>query len=513
VQYNFDVLIIGSGSSGLMCALELPTHLQICIVSKKDIFASSSYYAQGGMSVAFASDIASHIDDTLNAADGLANKKSVEFLAKNSEQALEKLSSYGVPWSKYQGKYHLTKEGGHSHNRIAHIKDWTGKSIQETLVKNIKTRENICVFTEHLAVDLLTSNNQCGGAYVLDNFGKVQTFLAGNTVLATGGASKVYKYTTNPDTSTGDGVAMAYRASCSIVNMEFSQFHPTCLYHPHAKSFLISEALRGDGAKLLLPTGEEFMHKYDKRAELAPRDIVARAIDNEMKIGGYECVYLDISFKDSAEIKKHFPNIYHKCLEFNIDITRDKIPVVPAAHYSCGGVKTTLDAKTEVDNLYAIGEVAHTGVHGANRLASNSLLECVVFAISCAQSINNNNVSLSFVNWDASQVVASQEKVIVSHLWDEVRLTMWNYVGIVRSMSRLKYAKNRLEQIKIEVNDYYTNYLISADLIELRNLTTCGLIVIDSAIKRKESRGLHYNTNYPEKQDGARNTYITRQTP
>jgi L-aspartate oxidase len=512
---QFDVLIIGSGSAGLTCALELPQELSVAIISKKELGSGCSTYAQGGMSVSL-DNLDSHIADTLKASDGLANKESVEFLVHHSQSALKKLEKYGVRWTTYQGNYHLTSEGGHSKKRVAHILDHTGKSIQEALETQVLKRNNITIFTKHIAVDLLISNDVCGGCYALnatDDNHQVITILAKHTILATGGASKVYRYTTNPDTSTGDGIAMAYRAGCDIVNMEFSQFHPTCLYHPFAGSFLITEALRGEGAKLSLPTGESFIEKYDARKELAPRDIVALAIDSEMKKGGFNFVHLDVSFMDSNKIIHYFPTIYHKCLEFNIDITKDKIPVVPAAHYSCGGVNTDTSGKTNINNLYAIGEVAHTGVHGANRLASNSLLECVVFAMSCANFITNNTNNtqyIQFPEWDNSKVVKSTQKVIVSHLWDEVRLVMWNYVGIVRNNARLNYAQQRLQQISIEANDYYSNYDISSDLVELRNLILCAQIIIDSAISRKESRGLHYNEDYPKKNNVITNTQISR---
>ena len=494
---KYDVLIIGSGMAGLMCALELPKNKKIAIISKKTITESSSFYAQGGMSVSFGDDKKSHIQDTIKVSGGLAQKENVEFLVNYSAKSLEKLEKYGVNWTKYKGKYHFTSEGGHNHKRVAHILDHSGKSIHQALENQVKLRDNITVFTQHIAVNLLNKNNTCGGAYVLGSNQEVKTIIAKHTVLATGGASKVYKYTTNPDTSTGDGIAMASRIGCNIVNMEFSQFHPTCLYHPYAKSFLISEALRGEGAKLVLPNGKSFMSKYDSRLELSPRDIVARAIDSEIKSKGLNFVYLDISFMDSDKIKNYFPTIFNKCLEFNIDITKDKIPVVPAAHYTCGGIETDLSGQTKVNNLYAIGEAAYTGIHGANRLASNSLLECAVFASSCATKItSSNNDYIEFQEWDKSRVVASNEQVIVTHLWDEVRLIMWNYVGIVKSNSRLEYAKKRLERISIEVDEYYTNYFITSDLIELRNLILCSQIIINSALNRKENCGLHYNTDY-----------------
>lgn len=508
---NYDVLIIGSGTAGFMCALELDESLSVLVLAKKHIEKCSSFFAQGGVAYAKPNDIESHIKDTIKSADGLANEKSIEFMVNNSMLAVSNLDKYGVRWDLYKGKKYLTNEGGHSSSRIACIADHTGKSIHQVLSSVAQKRKNITIINNSIAIDLLIKNGICGGAYMLQENGLVQTILVKNVILATGGASKVYKYTTNPDTSTGDGIAMAYRAGAKICNMEFNQFHPTCLYHPHAKSFLISETLRGEGAKLSLPNGSEFMHKYDARAELASRDIVARAIDNEMKILGFNYVYLDISFKDSVWIKNRFPTIFNKCLKFNIDITKDKIPVVPAAHYTCGGVQTDLSGKTNIENLYAIGEVAHTGVHGANRLASNSLLECIVFATAAAQSIKKNtNDFLQFENWDAERVVASEEVVIVRHLWDEVRLIMWNYVGVVRSNARLNYAKQKLLQIQVEVNDYYKNYLISSDLIELRNLVLCAQIIIESSISRTESRGLYYNIDYPNKNNDIVNTTLSR---
>ncbi len=496
-----------------MCALELADNLSILIVAKKNQDENSSFYAQGGMSVVLNGNTSSHISDTIKAADGLADKDMVEFLSNNSKVAFNKLENYGVQWTKLNGNYHFSAEGGHSKKRVAHVADHSGKSIHNSLFAQVIKHKNINIKTNYIAIDLLIKNNTCGGAYILHN-SKISTIVAKKVVLATGGASKVYKYTTNPDTSTGDGIAMAYRSGCIISNMEFSQFHPTCLYHPYAKSFLISEALRGEGAKLLLPNGEEFMYKYSKNKELASRDIVARAIDFEIKKEGLECVYLDISFKNKDKIKQQFPTIYAKCLAFNIDITTDKIPVVPAAHYSCGGVKTDKYGRTNIANLYAIGEVAYTGVHGANRLASNSLLECVVFAISCAHFINFNINTvqhiLDFPPWNESNVCISKEKVFINHLWDEVRLIMWNYVGIVRSNARLNYAKKKIKQTQLEVDSYYQNYFISNDLIELRNLVLCAQIIIDSAIMRDESRGLHYNTDYLKLNNNIKNTQISK---
>ncbi len=511
---QFDVLIIGTGSAGLMSALQLSSDLSVALIAKDKILESSSYYAQGGISAVLGSEDSfdNHIQDTLSTAVGLGDENAVRFMVENAPSAIHDLEHTGVEFTKKSHEYHLTTEGGHSHRRVAHVADKTGKSIQINLLDDVKSRSNITLFENYIAIDLLRNDNQCFGAYILNKqTNQVESFIANKTILATGGASKTYLYTSNPDTSTGDGIAMAYRAGCKIHNMEFTQFHPTCLYHPHAKSFLISEAIRGEGAKLRLPNGEKFMHDYDAREELAPRDIVARAIDSEIKKQGFDCVYLDISFKDKAWIKQHFPTIYKKCQSFGIDISTESIPVVPAAHYTCGGINTDLYGQTNIANLYAIGEVAHTGVHGANRMASNSLLECVVFAKSCAQYINKQELEKSlpaFNEWDESRVAPSKEKVVVSHLWDEVRRIMWNFVGIVRSDRRLNYAKHRLEQIESEVDEYYSLYLISSDLIELRNLVKTAQIIIDSALERRESRGLHYNEDHPNTNSSAENTII-----
>ena len=513
-QQQFDVMIIGTGSAGLMCALQLDTRLSIALISKDEILQGSSYYAQGGISAVLSEedDFESHIQDTLTAAAGLADETAARFMVENSPAAIASLEDNGVVFSKEAQNYHLTTEGGHSNRRVAHVADRTGREIQTNLGESVRQRDNIQLFESHIAVELLHQQDRCFGAYVLDKTSnEVVTLIANKTIIATGGASKAYLYTSNPDTSTGDGIAMAYRLGCEIVNMEFTQFHPTCLYHPYAKSFLISEALRGEGAKLSLPNGEAFMHKYDAREELAPRDVVARAIDFEIKMGGFDCVYLDISFKDSAWIKSHFPNIYDKCLSFGIDITQQKIPVVPAAHYTCGGIHTDLHGQTNITNLYAIGEAAHTGVHGANRMASNSLLECIVFAKSCAEHINTSPLETtlpSFNAWDASRVSPSHEKVMVTHLWDELRRIMWNFVGIVRSNKRLALAEHRIDQIQAEVNEYYSSYLISADLIELRNLVTTASLIVRSAQARQESRGLHYNEDYPDTDDKIINTVM-----
>ncbi len=514
INQQFDVLIIGTGSAGLMCALQLDSDLNIALISKDQALQGCSYYAQGGISAVLSEpdNFDAHVQDTLSVGAGLGDEKAVRFMVEHGPEAIHALEENGVVFTQDQNGYHLTTEGGHSHRRVAHVADKTGQVIQGSLYAQVEAKDNITVFENHIAVDLLHQGGQCFGAYVLDTQNnEVLTLVAHKTIIATGGASKVYLYTSNPDTSTGDGIAMAHRLGAKIVNMEFTQFHPTCLYHPYAKSFLISEALRGEGAKLTLPSGEAFMHQHDERGELAPRDVVARAIDFEIKKSGFDCVYLDISFKAADWIKSHFPQIYEQCLSFGIDITRDKIPVVPAAHYTCGGIHTDLDGQTNVANLYAIGEAAHTGVHGANRLASNSLLECLVFAKSCADHINRAQLEdtlPTFKAWDASRVEPSKEMVMVSHLWDELRRIMWNFVGIVRSNKRLELAQHRINQIQSEVNAYYGAYLISADLLELRNLATAAALMIESASSRHESRGLHYNKDYPQTSDTIEDTIL-----
>jgi L-aspartate oxidase len=449
----------------------------------------------------------------------------VQFTVEHGREAIEWLLSLGVPFTRDEsgsGTLHLTREGGHSHRRVAHSADATGMAIESTLIANAQQHENITLYDHHLAVDLISSRkldgegpNRCIGAYVLDlDSGKVDVFKARFVILATGGASKAYLYTSNPDGTTGDGIAMAWRCGCRVANLEFMQFHPTCLYHPKAKSFLISEAMRGEGGKLILPDGTRFMEKFDARAELAPRDIVARAIDHEMKRLGADCVYLDISHQSPDFLEHHFPTILARCLKLGIDITRDPIPVVPAAHYTCGGVMTDLDARTDVDRLYAIGEVAHTGLHGANRMASNSLLECIVFAKAAARDIsarlNDETPDYEIPPWDEQRVTDSDEEVVVSHNWDELRRFMWDYVGIVRSDKRLQRARNRIDLLQREIDEYYSNFRISNDLIELRNLTLAAELIILSALSRKESRGLHYTLDYPETDEAlATDTILT----
>ena len=514
-QFQFDVLIIGSGAAGLSLALRLPDQLRIGLVAKKDITEGSTVYAQGGISAVLdASDsVDSHVDDTLRTGAGLCDPAAVRHTAAHGKEQVEWLINQGVPFTQEKGTdgvehYHLTREGGHSHRRVIHAADATGAAIETSLVAQVRRRSNIQLFERHIAVDLITARKlgkepgRCLGAYILDRErGKVQVYRARFTVLATGGASKAYLYTTNPDVSTGDGIAMAWRAGCRVANLEFIQFHPTCLFHPSAKSFLVTEALRGEGGLLLLPDKTRFMQRFDSRGELAPRDIVARAIDHEIKRLGLQYVLLDISHKPADFIRSHFPTVYARCLEYGIDITRAPIPVVPAAHYTCGGVMTNLHGRTDIPGLYAIGEIAHTGLHGANRLASNSLLECLVFAAAAKDDIEAQNAHVSrppeLPEWDESQVTDSDEEVVVSHNWDELRRFMWDYVGIVRTDKRLERAKHRTDLLTQEINDYYRNFRVTNDLLELRNLVLVADLIIRCAMARKESRGLHYTLNYP----------------
>ena len=511
-----DVLVIGSGAAGLRLALELADHCRVAVLAKGPITEGSSLYAQGGVSAVLdpADSIESHVQDTLNAGAGLCHVDAVRFTVERGPDAVRWLIDHGVPFTRETdlngGHYHLTREGGHSHRRVIHAADATGAAIETSLVSCARAHPNISLFERHIAIDLITAAklgvagpNRCVGAYVLDRgYGHVEVFSARFVVLATGGASKVYLYTSNPDTASGDGIAMAWRAGCRIANMEFNQFHPTCLYHPHAKSFLITEAVRGEGGLLKLRDGERFMHKFDPRAELAPRDIVARAIDHEMKRLGAECVYLDISHKPATFIKEHFPTVYARCLEFGYDMTTQPIPVVPAAHYTCGGVMTDLHGRADIAGLYAIGETAHTGLHGANRMASNSLLECLVFAQSAGQDIiaklAETPAPPALPDWDESRVTDSDEEVVVSHNWDELRRFMWDYVGIVRTNKRLERALRRVLLLQHEIHEYYSNFRVTNDLIELRNLVQVAELIIRSAQLRKESRGLHFTHDYPE---------------
>ncbi|MES2355467.1 MAG: L-aspartate oxidase [Pseudomonadota bacterium] len=520
---TYDVIIIGSGLAGMSLALHLAGERRIALVTKRQLLDGASSWAQGGIAGVLGSDdsIARHVQDTLVAGAGLCNRETTEFVVSESKAAIEWLIETGVPFSRDEAdpsQFHLTREGGHSQRRIIHADDATGAAVQQTLLEKIRNHPNIAVMEHHIAVDLITgkklglNDNRCYGAYVLDkNAGEIITLGASNTVLAAGGTGKVYLYTTNPDTATGDGVAMGWRAGCRVANMEFIQFHPTCLYHPHAKSFLISEAVRGEGGLLKLPDGRRFMPDHDERAELAPRDIVARAIDYEMKKRGLDCVYLDISHKPASFLKNHFPNIYSRCLELGIDITKQPIPVVPAAHYSCGGIMTDFKGRTDIEGLYAAGEVAFTGLHGANRLASNSLLECLVFARAAAQDIliKEKNTIPALPQWDASRVTDPDEEIIIAHNWDELRRFMWDYVGIVRTKKRLARAQHRIRLLYHEINEYYTSFRVSSDLIELRNLVLTADLIVRCAMLRHESRGLHYSLDYPHTSPVAGNSVLT----
>lgn len=521
-----DFLIIGSGIAGLSYALKVAKFGKVIIITKKKIQQSNTALAQGGVASVF-SKIDSfdlHIKDTLAAGDGLCNKDVAKMVVEGGPERIKELVEQGADFNKQSSDeydFALGQEGGHSVKRIVYAQDLTGKEIEDTLVKNVENNANITILEDHIAVDLITfsssirsglivteQENYCCGAYVLNKrTGEIETFYCAITLLATGGASKVYLYTSNPDIATGDGIAMAYRAGALVANLEFVQFHPTCLYHPEAKNFLISEAVRGEGAFLIDSKGKRFMHKYTKDLELACRDVVARAIDSELKKTGADSVFLDISHKDSGFIKKRFPNIYSKCLEYGIDMTKDPIPVVPAAHYMCGGVATDLNGKTDVQRLYAVGETACTGLHGANRLASNSLLEALVYShkayLSSVKEFDSigNKITATLDQWDEIDTTDSDEAIVVSHNWDEIRRMMWNYVGIVRSDKRLERALRRILNIKDEINEYYWGFKVTSDLIELRNLATVAELIIKSALMRKESRGLHYNIEYPEKDD------------
>lgn len=528
-HFQHDVLVIGSGAAGLTLALTLPAHLRIAVLSKGDLSNGSTYWAQGGVAAVLddTDTVDSHVEDTLVAGAGLCREDAVRFTVENSRQAIQWLIDQGVPFTRDDEhdredggfEFHLTREGGHSHRRIIHAADATGAAIFNTLLAQARQRPNIELLEQRVAVDLITERklgldgHRCLGAYVLNRAsGEVDTYGARFTALASGGAAKVYLYTSNPDGACGDGIAMAWRAGCRVGNLEFNQFHPTCLYHPQAKSFLITEAVRGEGGLLKLPNGERFMQRFDPRAELAPRDIVARAIDHEMKRLGIDCVYLDISHKPAEFVKNHFPTVYERCLDFGIDITRQPIPVVPAAHYTCGGVVVDKDGHTDIPGLYAIGETSFTGLHGANRMASNSLLECFVYARAAAQDmlaqLDAIPLPASLPAWDASQVIDSDEDVIIAHNWDELRRFMWDYVGIVRTNKRLQRAQHRVRLLLSEIDEFYSNYKVSRDLIELRNLAQVAELMIESAMQRRESRGLHYTLDYPEQLAEARDTIL-----
>ncbi|WP_137173219.1 L-aspartate oxidase [Massilia sp. HP4] len=526
---KFDVAIVGSGLAGLSVALHLAQTRKVAIISKRALLDGASSWAQGGIAAVLDSGDShdQHIDDTLVAGAGLCDEGATRTIVEGGRAAIEWLIEQGVPFTRdatAELGFHLTREGGHSQRRIIHAADATGHAVQVTLEQKVRVHPNIALFEHHVAIDVITSDKlgangvhagapalagqpRCHGLYVQDiESGKVLTFEAGHTVLATGGAGKVYLYTTNPDTATGDGIAMAWRAGCRVSNMEFIQFHPTCLYHPYAKSFLITEAIRGEGGLLKLPqeagpvAGTRFMPAHDERGELAPRDVVARAIDYEMKKRGLDHVDLDISHQDPDFLKEHFPTIYARCLELGIDITREPIPVVPAVHFTCGGVVTDLAGRTDIPGLYAVGETACTGLHGANRLASNSLLECVVVGRACAEHIAGSGTveHPALPAWDESRVTNADEEVVIAHNWDELRRFMWNYVGIVRTTKRLERAEHRIKLLKEEIDEYYRNFRITPDLLELRNLVEVAQLIVKSALSRRESRGLHYSRDFPD---------------
>ena len=533
-----DYLVIGSGIAGLSFALDAALTGDVILVTKRARDESNTKYAQGGIAAvqAESDSFAAHVNDTMVAGAGLSHQRVVELTVKDAPSRIQMLRDHGARFDLADAHAHepagktvhdtdldLHLEGGHSARRIVHVGDMTGREVERTLLEAVAAEPRIRVLEEHMAVDLITLAKYggpeiCAGAYVLDvAAGKVHTVLARATVVATGGAGKVYLYTTNPDVATGDGVAISYRAGAEIANMEFYQFHPTCLFHPQAKNFLISEALRGEGAILRRLDGTAFMKNYDVRAELAPRDIVARAIDHEMKRTGAEHVLLDITHQKPDFVKERFPGIYAECLRWGVDITRQPIPVVPAAHYQCGGVSTDLEGRTTIPGLWAIGECAHTGLHGANRLASNSLLEGLVFgrrAALAAKDVDRSQPWPDVPDWDVGQAGTSDEAVVITHNWDELRRSMWNYVGIVRSNTRLRRAGRRIALLQEEIQQYYWSYFITRDLLELRNIATVAQLIVECASARRESRGLHYTIDYPELDPkAARDTVVKRGVP
>ncbi|EJG7367347.1 L-aspartate oxidase [Escherichia coli] len=516
-DHSCDVLIIGSGAAGLSLALRLADQHQVIVLSKGSVTEGSTFYAQGGIAAVFdeTDSIDSHVEDTLIAGAGICDRHAVEFVASNARSCVQWLIDQGVLFDTHvqpngEESYHLTREGGHSHRRILHAADATGREVQSTLVSKAQNHPNIRVLERSNAVDLIVSDKiglpgtrRVVGAWVWNrNKETVETCHAKAVVLATGGASKVYQYTTNPDISSGDGIAMAWRAGCRVANLEFNQFHPTALYHPQARNFLLTEALRGEGAYLKRPDGTRFMPDFDERGELAPRDIIARAIDHEMKRLGADCMYLDISHKPADFIRQHFPMIYEKLLGLGIDLTKEPVPIVPAAHYTCGGVMVDDHGRTDVEGLYAIGEVSYTGLHGANRMASNSLLECLVYGWSAAEDITRcmpyaHGVS-TLPPWDESRVENPDERVVIQHNWHELRLFMWDYVGIVRTTKRLERALRRITMLQQEIDEYYAHFRVSNNLLELRNLVQVAELIVRCAMMRKESRGLHFTLDYPQ---------------
>ncbi|EON5714209.1 L-aspartate oxidase [Escherichia coli] len=516
-EHSCDVLIIGSGAAGLSLALRLADQHQVIVLSKGPVTEGSTFYAQGGIAAVFdeTDSIDSHVEDTLIAGAGICDRHAVEFVASNARSCVQWLIDQGVLFDTHvqpngEESYHLTREGGHSHRRILHAADATGREVQSTLVSKAQNHPNIRVLERSNAVDLIVSDKiglpgtrRVVGAWVWNrNKETVETCHAKAVVLATGGASKVYQYTTNPDISSGDGIAMAWRAGCRVANLEFNQFHPTALYHPQARNFLLTEALRGEGAYLKRPDGTRFMPDFDERGELAPRDIVARAIDHEMKRLGADCMFLDISHKPADFIRQHFPMIYEKLRGLGIDLTQEPVPIVPAAHYTCGGVMVDDHGRTDVEGLYAIGEVSYTGLHGANRMASNSLLECLVYGWSAAEDITRRMPDAHGVStlppWDESRVENPDERVVIQHNWHELRLFMWDYVGIVRTTKRLERALRRITMLQQEIDEYYAHFRVSNNLLELRNLVQVAELIVRCAMMRKESRGLHFTLDYPE---------------
>ncbi|WCE30164.1 L-aspartate oxidase [Vibrio sp. SCSIO 43137] len=516
-EHQCDVLVIGSGAAGLSLALRVAKHGKVIVLSKGPRSEGATYYAQGGIAAVFdeSDSIESHVQDTQVAGAGICEEDTVEFIAKNAKKCVQWLIDGGVPFDREEDdsdeapRYHLTREGGHSHRRILHAADATGMAMQTSLQDNVHNHPNITILERHNALDLISEDkvggdkNKIVGAYVWNReIEHVETVRAKFVVLATGGASKVYQYTSNPDVSSGDGIAMAWRAGCRVANLEFNQFHPTCLFHPEARNFLLTEALRGEGAYLRRPDGTRFMPDFDEREELAPRDVVARAIDFEMKRLGADCMYLDISHKPAEFIEKHFPTIQVRLMDLGIDMTKEPIPIVPAAHYTCGGVIVNKQGHTDMTNLYAIGEVSYTGLHGANRMASNSLLECVVYAWSAAKDIlkqlDDAEMPPELPAWDESQVCNSDEEVIIQHNWHELRLFMWDYMGIVRTDKRLERAMRRIQMLQQETHEYYSNFRVSNNLLEMRNLLQVAELMVRCAMQRKESRGLHYTLDYPD---------------